>query len=214
VQVLQEIEGRWTRLRDAEGRELPFRILPVRAEHSDHYHGYHYADGKVAEPWNSWRGRALRGMKEGEPYALLIDLLEADGETVAFRIYYQDAVSPPTLGLPPAAEVAAHAIDLAMLCITPWWEVKGQPEAVLRATRPRHVLVTHYGDFMQPPDRPLRFVATLTDARVDRFLATVEREHAEAGVEARGPASCGCGPCGAIWSMPLPGEWMEFRVDD
>jgi hypothetical protein len=202
----------WIRLRDAHGVELPFRIRPLVSEHAPHYHGYHYGDGEVTERWTSWEGKSLKAMKEGRTYAFLIDLLAQDSETIAFRIFYQDAVSPPPMGFPPAEEVRRREVDLAILCAPPYWEVEAHPEAILERTRPRHVLVTHYEDFLHPRDEPLRFVATLTNERADEFLSVVADGVSHAPHEPRGPEPCCCGPCGPAWSMPLPGEWLRFRT--
>ena len=54
------------------------------------------------------------------------------------------------------------------------------------------------------------FVAFLDDERAHRFI---ERAAAAMEIEDRvavGPDPCSCGPCGAAWSMPLPGEWLRF----
>ena len=77
--------------------------------------------------------------------------------------------------------------------------------------RAGYALTIHYEDFFRPANRPLRFVRSLTDARVDRMLERVENGMRERiGI----PATPICGPSGEHWSMPLPGEWLGFDVPE
>jgi hypothetical protein len=209
---LNDVEGQWIRLRDVRRIELPFRILPLASEHAPHYHGYHFADGEVTERWAYWQDKSLRAMKEGRNHTFLIDLLEEDSEAIAFRIFYQDAAGPAPLGFPPEEEIGRREVDLAILCMPSYWEVEGYPEGVLERTRARHTMITHYEDFLRPSDEPLRFVATLTDERVDGFIEAVVEGMSRSAAEPVGPVPCTCGPCGPAWSMPLPGEWLRFET--
>ena len=202
-------EQAWIRLRDADGVELPFSILPIPSEHAAQFGTYHYADGEVNRPWDSWDDAPLHSMKEGRSYTFLIDLLDESGET-AFRLFYQDAVATPPLGFPSREEMDRRPADVAIVCVPPFWITTGYPEGVLERLRARHVIATHYEDFMRQRDEPLRFVATLTDARANQFLRNVAREMARPIHQPSGPDPCGCGPCGEAWSMPLPGEWLRF----
>ena len=97
-----------------------------------------------------------------------------------------------------------------MLCTTPHWHTSGYPEELLAATGASYVLAAHYENFLQPLDRPVRFINSLTDARMDAFLEIVER-----GTDQRPVLDLSqetCGPRGERWIVPLPGEWVGFDL--
>ncbi len=165
------------------------------------------------EAWDCMDGRKLNKMKQGRPFAFLIDLLDADGE-VAFRIHYVDAPSEAPLGLPPAEIVADHPVDLAMLCMPTWWLAPGYPGSFVEGTRARHVLVTHYEDFFRSQEKPTRFVARLTNKRANGFMEELSLAMGDGDERRIAPSSEMCGPSGEAWTMPLPGEWMVFPVSD
>ncbi len=203
----------WIRFRH-DGASLPLRVLPLPSGHAPHLSFFHYGKGEVAERWSEedWTRRRFRAMKEGRTHAFLIDLLAEDLETVRFRIHLQDAVSEPPLGFPGEPVIAdGGPVDLAVLCMPSFWLVESYPEGILRRSRARHALVTHYEDFFRPTDRPLRFVPLLTDRRANEFLGRLDREMKRDYHRPAGPDPCCCGPCGESWTMPLPGEWIRFR---
>ncbi len=209
--VLEDHENRWIRPVDSEGRPLPIRFLPVPSAHAAHLPLYHYAPGEVSEAWTDClNGKAFGRLKEGRTYAFLIDLLADDGRTVEFRIHYQDAVSSQPLGFPPPQVMARRKADLAVVCLASYWMVERYPEGILEHVRARHALVTHYEDFFTSIDAPLRFVRTLTDRRANRFMRRLEAEMSRPFHRPRGPSVRVCGPSGAAWTMPLPGEWIRF----
>lgn len=207
---LDERLGEWIRLEDESGGTLPVRFMALESSHADHFGRMHYAPGHVDRPWTGWEGRRLRQMREGTILAFLIDFLSADGETVEFRLFYQDAASPSLLGFPPSGLLSDRAVDLAVTCMPSFWKAGDYPAEVLRRTNARHVLVTHYEDFFRPREKTLRFVALLSDRRANRFLERTKTEMSRPRHRAQGPDPCTCGPCGPGWSMPLPGEWLRF----
>jgi L-ascorbate metabolism protein UlaG (beta-lactamase superfamily) len=212
VVALEPLDGHWLRLSDRGGAPLPVRVLPLRSGHADHFGGYHFAPGEVAAPWTSWNDKRNADMKEGLPFAFLVDLLDTDGRP-AFRLHYQDAASDAPRGFPPEDISAERPVDLAVTCLPSSWRARDYPRGLLERTRARHVLVTHYDDFFQPLDRPLRFVANLTDERAATFLEAVRVEMTLASHEPRGPDPAACGPSSTSWTMPLPGEWLRFRAE-
>jgi hypothetical protein len=205
VVVLEELGDDWIRLVDRDGAGLPFRMLALPYAHAPHLWGIHFAEGEIEESWDDWSDRKLRKMKEGSTFAFVIDLM-SDDDTVLYRIHYQDAV-----GLP-SRFPDERPVDLAMLPAASHQSVEGYPETVIRETGARHVMVIHYEDFLRESGKPMRMVPTLTDKKARRFLEAVESETAPWEALLVGPEPCGCGPCGGAWSMPLPGEWLRFRV--
>ncbi|NIM00654.1 MAG: hypothetical protein GTN89_07190 [Acidobacteria bacterium] len=207
IHAVEPSLGSWVRpLRD--GVPLPFRFMPLPSDHAPHLYGLRYAHGTVEESWDTWDGKTVRSMLDGLTVNFLIDLL--DGEEIAFRMFYQGSASPSGVGHPPTDEIERRGVDLAILCAPPYWQVEDYPEGVLAATRAGYVLAIHYEDFLQPADRPLRFVRSLTDTRVDRLLERIEGAIPERGAVV--PATPVCGPSAERWSMPLPGEWLGFDL--
>lgn len=209
VHTVEESLGEWIRPTDRDGRPLPYRFAPLASDHSTHIYGYRYAYGEVDEDWASFEGRPVRAMLDGQTTAFLIDLLD-EQDRIAFRIYAVDAAAPGGKGRPPQAWIDRHPVDLAVLCVPPHWHVEDYPEDILDVSGARFVLATHYEDFVQPLHRPIRFIRSLTDARLDDFLAKVE--HGTLGRTAPPVAEPICGPQGDRWAMPLPREWIGFEL--
>ena len=210
VNVIAGGPAEWVRPAGRDGLPLPYRFAPLASEHAPHIYGYRYAHGSVGDHWPSWDDRAVRAMRDGRTSVFLVDLLDADG-SVAFRIHFQDSAGAAEDAIP-AEWIAERPTDLAILCVPPHWHVEGYPENVLEATRAPFVLAVHYEDFLQPLDRPLRFIRSLTDARMDAFLQIVETNTRER--RAATPVSPICGPVADRWAIPLPGEWVGFEVSE
>jgi len=210
VRSINDEVGTWIRLEKSD-ESLPFKMLPLTSAHAPHLYGLAFAHGTVDERWSSWDGRNTRAMRDGLTASFLIDLLDETGETV-FRIFFQDSASPAGIGHPPTEWIDERAADLAVICIPPYWQVEDYPEGVLESTAARYVMTIHYEDFFRPAEEPIRFVQSLTDARVDTLLERVE--NATRGRAAPLPVTAICGPSGDRWAMPLPGEWLGFDVPD
>jgi L-ascorbate metabolism protein UlaG (beta-lactamase superfamily) len=191
------------------GERRPIRFFPVVSSHAPQIDHYLWASRSVEHDWHKpWESHRFRQLRVGQPFALVIDLLAEDLITVRYRIYYQDSANRQGLGEPPAFP-DGHPYDLAVLCIASYDKAPGQPSAILKALRPRHVLVAHYDDFFRPQSEPIRFVALLTDAKVEMYLGTICKE---LGCDdpAGGPTNAVCGPSGPRWTMPLRGDWLRF----
>ncbi len=209
VHAVDDMIGRWIQPA-RNGEPLPYRFMPLASDHAPHLYGARFAHGAVEERWSSWDGRKVRSMLDGTTFSFLIDLL--DGDTPIFRIFYQDAVGPAAAGGPDTGWIGKRDADLAVLCVPAYWQVDDYPENVLEYVRAGYALTIHYEDFLQPAERPLRFVRSLTDARVDRMLERIENAIRDrVGVTPVAPI---CGPSGERWSMPLPGEWLGFDVPE
>jgi L-ascorbate metabolism protein UlaG (beta-lactamase superfamily) len=210
--ALEDHANDWVWITRGDGERRPIRFFAVPSEHAPQVDHYLWAKGEVKQDWRQpWTGRRFHELKAGQTFALVIDLMSSDLKEVRYRLYYQDAANPQGIGEPPPF-ADGHPYDLAVLCIASYDKAPGQPAAILRRLRPRHVLVTHYDDFFRPQDRPVRFVGLLTDAKVDRYLRTLQEELGGDTPSGNGPTGPVCGPSGLRWTMPLPGEWMRFAV--
>lgn len=209
--ALEEGAGQWVWL-TRSGERRPIRFFAVVSSHAPAIDHLRWAPGSVRKDWREpWSGRYFHDLREGQTFALVIDLMAADLATVRYRIYYQDAANRQGIGEPPSFP-DGHPYDLAVLCIASYDKAPGQPAALLRVLRPRHVLVAHYDDFFRKQTRPVRFVNLLTDAKVERYLETICRELGCAGPSGAGPVNRVCGPSAPRWTLPLPGEWMRFQL--
>ncbi|HET9210551.1 MAG TPA: MBL fold metallo-hydrolase, partial [Thermoanaerobaculia bacterium] len=189
--------GEWVWLNQPSGERAPIRFLAVPSDHAPQVDHYLWAKGKTKRAWREpWSSHYFHSLKAGQTFALVIDLMANDLRTVRYRIYYQDAASRRGVGEPPSFP-DGHPYDLAVLCMASYDKAPGQPESILGILHPRHVMVTHYEDFFQSQDRPVRFVGLLTNGKVDRYLRTICVKLGCEGQSSAGPITPVCGPSGA-----------------
>jgi hypothetical protein len=136
------------------------RVLPLRSHHAPHFDGYTLYKGTTDRPLAEEPRWATEWL-DGPTYAFLVDFLDADG-TVAFRIYYQDAVAAPPRGFAPDALMAERPVDVAIFVPATFDQVDWHPEAFVANLRPRWVLLGHWENFFVPPSSPTRSIM-LTD---------------------------------------------------
>lgn len=206
----QEGQG-WVSLKDPDQNDLPIRFRTVRSKHAPHFWGVHLAGKSLTTDWTGeWKTRRFLSLQEGQTFAFVIDLMSPDLRQTRFRIYYQDAASPPSQGLPHLDD--GRGYDLAVLCMASYYFVRKQPGTILGHLRPRHILVTHYEDFFRRGDKPVRFVDLLPGVMANRFFFRARRAMACWEAETRGPDGPVCGPSSRSWTMPMPGEWLRFQA--
>ena len=71
-----------------------------------------------------------------------------------YRIHYQDSASTPPYGFPPIL-ADGKGIDVEILCVGSWNQVQRYPDALLKVSRPRLVVLGHWEDFFgNDPERP------------------------------------------------------------
>lgn len=168
--------GRWEPIGDGSA----IRVMALRSEHAPHALGITAFGGHVDRdreslPWNAY------GWKEGQTLAFLVDFLNGDG-SVALRVHLQDSASNPPYGFPPLDQLGDdHGVDVAILCVASFDNVRGYPDALLRYLRPRHVVLTHWDDFFHCPECPARVVPGIDTrefaARVTSALPDGARWH-------------------------------------
>jgi L-ascorbate metabolism protein UlaG (beta-lactamase superfamily) len=188
------------------------RVTPVLNAHAPHLNliGLDVAafGGHVKEPQRDPPSTAA-DYKLGTTWAYLIDLLDEKGK-VAFRIHYVDAVGTPPHGIVPAALLKEHDVDLHIACVPGFEQADFYPDAVLSYHHVKYVLLGHWEDFFQPqtePLRPLRQV--LNGPAIERFVDIVEKQlpHAQGVVPVKPTVVHG-----EAWSLPVPGETLQFVV--
>ena len=144
----QESMGRW--LTYGSG----VRIMPLRSRHAPHFDGFTLYQGTV-DRRRTERPRYANEWLDGETFAFLIDFLDASG-SVAFRVYYQDAVVAPPLGFAPDELIAERPVDVAIFVPATFDQVDWHPEAFVENLQPKRVLLGHWEDFFAPVDAPTR----------------------------------------------------------
>jgi L-ascorbate metabolism protein UlaG (beta-lactamase superfamily) len=160
----QRSVGRW--LRYGEG----VRVMALRSHHAPHFDGYTLYRGTRDTPRTEEPAWATDWV-DGETYAFLIDFMASE-DSIAFRVYYQDAVAPPPAAFAPDSLIAERPVDVAILVPATFDQVDWHPEALVENLRPRQVLLGHWEDFFSPMDAPTRSIR-LTDIR--HFERRLER---------------------------------------
>lgn len=145
----QNTVGAWRRYGDV-------RIMALRSHHAPHFEGYTLYHGAVDRPLEQAPRYASEWL-DGETLAFLIDFLDDDG-SIAFRVYYQDAVAAPPLGFAPEVSIAERPVDVAILVPATFDQVDWHPEAFVANLRPERVLLGHWEDFFVPLDEPTRSI--------------------------------------------------------
>jgi hypothetical protein len=156
--------GRWLRYGAV-------RVMPLRSHHAPHFDGYTLYQGHRTRPLKRMPRYAEEWL-DGETFAFLIDFLDTDS-SIAFRVYYQDAVVAPPLGFAPEELVAERFVDVAILVPATFDQVDWHPEALIENLRPRRVVLGHWEDFFTPIDEPTKSLRNTDlehfEGRLDRF---------------------------------------------
>lgn len=173
--------GRW---REYEG----VRIMSLRSHHAPHYAGYTLFRGTRDSP-RLREPQLATDWVEGRSYAFLIDFM-TPWDSVAYRVYYQDAVAQAPAGLAPDSVIADRSVDVAILVPSTFEEVDWHPEALIENLEPRRILLGHWEDFFIPVADSMRPSPGTDHAE---FLRRLERAFQ-----------------GEWW---LPARWTEFLFD-
>ncbi|HIB09912.1 MAG TPA: MBL fold metallo-hydrolase, partial [Gemmatimonadetes bacterium] len=115
------------------------RIMALRSLHAPHFEGYTLYKGTRVRALNAEPRWATEWL-DGTTHAYLIDFLNPD-ESVAFRIYYQDAVAPSPLGFAPESIIRERGVDVAILVPATFDQVDWHPEAFIENLQPQRVLL-------------------------------------------------------------------------
>ena len=139
VMARKDALGEW--MYGASGK---VRIMAIESDHAPHIMGIKLLGGQVDEGLESipWHGF---GWKEGQTLAFVIDFLE-DDQSIAHRIFYQDAASQSPLGLVPELN-DGKPFDVAILCPASFDQVHDYPESVVRNTQASTFVLGHWEDF-------------------------------------------------------------------
>jgi len=188
-------DGRWIVPR----KERTIRFMPLVSEHAPHFMGLKFFTGDYKKDLTALPTRAY-GWKEGQTFAYLIDFLAEDGKTVMFRIHFQDSASNPEYGFPPQFENPRdkRRVDLAILCVASFKEVRDYPKAILKELKPRHVLLGHWENFFRPLPAEKEKLTTVPNTDVQDFIREMQKHL----------------PGDAKYILPRPGTWLTIPVSE
>ena len=167
------------------------RFMALESEHAPILFGLKLFEGTYSEPLPELPTRAS-GWREGQTLAYLIDFLGADGKTVEFRVHYQDAASTAPLGFPPLDKLDdQRPIDLAIVCMPGFDQVKHYPDAFIKTFTPQFVVIVHWENFFEPLPDVASKLRTVPTENAERFLAILNEMNVK-------------------FKLPAPGAWMHF----
>ncbi|MEG1039185.1 MAG: MBL fold metallo-hydrolase [Pseudomonas sp.] len=120
------------------------RVMPIQSSHAPNVTGVDLMGGSYSQDLKALP-KAFWNWKEGQTLAWLVDLLDESGKT-AYRIHFQDSSSDAPYGFPPDLG-DKRRIDVAILPVASWVNVKRYPQALIALTQPRLVVLCHWEDF-------------------------------------------------------------------
>ena len=164
--------GTWMYVRRAgESATAParFRVMALRSAHARNFLWYTLAPGMLHADLEALP-RRVQGWKLGESYAYLIDLIRPDS-SVAFRLYYMDAVGAPPSGFPPPlVHDGGTVVTVALMCAGNFEQVEDYPGDILSRVHPKSVLLGHWENFFSPQsDAPKAIPAMRARELADRM---------------------------------------------
>ncbi len=146
------------------------RVLPLLSDHAPHFDGLELYEGTLGRP-RAEPPETAADWLGGETFAFLVDFLDSSGE-IAFRVYYQDAVTAPPYGFAPDSLIAEHPVDVAIFVPATFDQVEWHPEAFVENLQPERVLLGHWEDFFIPIEINTRSVLT---ADIEHFESRLRR---------------------------------------
>jgi ribonuclease BN (tRNA processing enzyme) len=180
-------QGKWTKVSNDR-----IRFMAIKSEHAPHVCGISFFNGKTPDKDRDTLPKRASHWVPGQTFTFIIDFLAADGETVDFRIHYQDAASSPLKGFPPEG---ICNIDLAILCAASYHEVTDYPGRFLEKVKLDHIIIGHWENFFRSYSKPPRSVPF---TNVKKFIKIVN---------ANKQAHTTC-------HLPKPGTCLTYRIED
>ncbi len=200
-----------------------FRITPLTSAHAPNVKilgmSFTVSEGTVDQPQDTIPASPSDYLL-GTTWAYLVDLLDADGNVV-FRIHYMDAVAGSDESHIPPELLAERDVDVHIACVPGYNYVDRYPEWVIEQGNTGYVLMGHWEDFFRSREKRLKPVTfVLSEGKLNDFAERIEAalpaDRPRAGPINKSTDDCpvdseNCGPRGASWALPVPGETYHFR---
>ncbi|MCU0117848.1 hypothetical protein N8H74_06265 [Pseudomonas sp. B2M1-30] len=156
------------------------RAMPIQSMHAPHILGYTVGHGSYTEDLTEVP-TSVFGWKQGQSMAWLIDLLDVKGKP-EYRIHFQDSAAPAPCGIPPAWPDQTP-IDVEILSVGSWTKADQYPEQLLKATKPRVVLLGHWENFFgNDPYNPEPLTGNHVARMMEKVKAVVSEQKTAATV--------------------------------
>ncbi len=170
-QVSNSEKDSYDRFLIADGQ---IRITPILSEHAPHFAGVKILSSKKIDKEVKRFPRKVSQLPEGDNYNFLIDFLDENGE-IKFRIF-SNAGSACTagVGFPESEILAEKEVDVLLLCVANYNQVKGYPEALIEEIQPRHIILNHWENFFRPIEKLQRRPATVPATNVRKLIQELE----------------------------------------
>lgn len=138
------IDGEWLSL--DQGR---VRVLPIKAGHPNHVWFVHLWNKELSGDLTEKPSKG-KHWQEGVTLGFLIDFMEADGESIAYRVFFQSSSTPYPSGFFPQKILDQHPVDAALLGMDFInMELDGERN-VMSFLKPQTVIFCHWEDFFKP----------------------------------------------------------------
>lgn len=125
------------------------KIYPIRSEHSPHIFNYRVASGEIYKPMSTVPSDSL-DWKQGVNLNFVIQIKNSNLEK-PYKVFVQSSSSNAPIGIPPKELLDdIGGVDLAIICAANYDSVEGYPEVMLRAVKPKQLMVIHWDNFLQP----------------------------------------------------------------
>jgi len=117
---------------------------------------FEISKGKLDHDLNSVPTSAFL-WREGQSFAYIVDFLD-DNNDIAFRLHYEDAASDPTKGFIPSTILAEKEVDVAILTVANFNEIKEPaehqgnelfqyPQGIINNLNASHYILGHWENF-------------------------------------------------------------------
>lgn len=138
------------------GQNIIFRFMAINSEHAPHFAGFKFFSG-VVDSMEGPPPKTGADWKEGQTFAYVMDFL-GSGNAVDLRIHFQDATSNPPAGFLPILKPVNRTdrVDIAIVCVAGFSQVENYPEGIIRNLKPRHIIMSHWENFLNPFLQPMK----------------------------------------------------------
>ena len=164
-------EGKWIYINNK------IRVLPIIGGHAPHLRilGINFYVVPRKNERTSIRHKYWRQYSSGQTLSYLVDFLNDDG-SINFRAYLNSSASNFPCGSPAQAVLNQHPVDVAVLCVASFNNVKNYPEGIVRFLKPKHIIACHWEQFLKSSLTELkRKPNTVPIANVNKFFKRLDK---------------------------------------
>ncbi len=178
------------------------RVLPIPSEHAPHLWGMKLISAKKLNRDAFFFPRKARRFPEGENYNFLIDFLGKTGE-IEFRIFsHAGAACSDGIGLPSQEILDQKSVDVLLLCVASFNQVKNYPDQIISLLQPKHIIGNHWENFFRSYRKNIEKPATVPGTNVRKFVTQLNQHLQELNLQDS-----------ISFQLPLPRTNMLFPIE-